>query len=76
MRRMGWFDAPRAALLVPALGVASAAGADEYSDGWGPAVGTQVPVLEARDQSGQLRTLGDLAGEQGLLLFMNRSADW
>ena len=50
--------------------------ADEYSASWGPAVGSQLPVLEAPDQSGALRTLDDLAGEQGLLLFLNRSADW
>ena len=50
--------------------------ADDFSDGWGPAVGSEVPVLEARDQTGRLRTLTDLSGEQGLLLFLNRSADW
>ena len=57
-----------------ALG-ANAALADEFSEAWGPAVGTVVS-LEAPDQTGELRTLDDLAGEQGLLLFLNRSADW
>jgi hypothetical protein len=55
---------------------ASVAMADEYNDNWGPSVGTPLPVLEAYDQAGQLRTLDNLAGEQGLLLFLNRSADW
>lgn len=50
--------------------------ADEYSDGWGPATGSQLPVLEAYDQAGQLQTLASLSGDQGLLLFLNRSADW
>lgn len=57
------------------LGSASAR-ASEYSDAWGPAVGSTLPFLEAPDQTGTVRTLADLAGEQGLLLFLNRSADW
>jgi hypothetical protein len=50
--------------------------ADEYSEQWGPTVGSELIVLEAYDQSGQLRTLTNLTGERGLLLFLNRSADW
>ena len=56
--------------------LASAALADEYADGWGLAVGAQAPAIAAKDQSGALRDLGSLAGERGLLLFLNRSADW
>ena len=55
---------------------ATMAMADDYSDQWGPATGAQLPVLEAYDQSGELRTLDNLTGERGLLLFLNRSADW
>ena len=55
---------------------ASGAWAEEFSDAWGPEVGSTLPVLEAPDQTGEVRTLADLAGEQGLLLFLNRSADW
>lgn len=54
---------------------AGAALADEFSESWGPDVGSVVS-LEAPDQTGTPRTLDDLAGEQGLLLFLNRSADW
>ena len=50
--------------------------AQDYAAGWGPGVGQVVPVLSAPDQDGNPRTLEDLAGEQGLLLFLNRSADW
>lgn len=50
--------------------------ADDYSAGWGPQLGATMPVLEASDQSGTARSLSNLAGEQGLLLFMSRSADW
>jgi hypothetical protein len=50
--------------------------ADDYSAGWGPAVGANIPVLEAQDQAGELRNLSALTGEQGLLLFLSRSADW
>ena len=52
------------------------AGADDYSAGWGPAVGTAMPTLAAPDQTGTERRLADLSGDQGLLLFLNRSADW
>lgn len=55
---------------------AGAAWASEYAQSWGPAIGTTVPVLEAPDQTGTVRTLEDLTGKQGLLLFLNRSADW
>jgi len=50
--------------------------ASEFSESWGPEVGSTPPLLEAPDQTGTIRTLDDLAGEQGLLLFLNRSADW
>ena len=63
------------ATLVSLAGLSSAM-ADEYSAAWGPEIGSELPVLEAPDQSGEIRTLDNLAGEQGLLLFLNRSADW
>lgn len=50
--------------------------ADEYTDKWGPQLGEKLPVLEAYDHTGALRTLENLRGERGLLLFLNRSADW
>lgn len=61
---------------ITCLLVAGGVLADEYADGWGPAVGSRLPVLEAPDQTGTVRTLADLSGEQGLLLFLARSADW
>jgi hypothetical protein len=42
---------------------------------WGPAIGTRVDI-GALDDTGRERTLADLSGEKGLLLFLNRSADW
>jgi len=50
--------------------------ADDYSASWGPAIGTSMPLLAASDQDGQARSLTNLAGDQGLLLFLSRSADW
>lgn len=64
-----------AAVLVAAM-LASAALAEDYVEGWGLAVGAEVPAIQAQDQSGTLRDLASLAGEQGLLLIVNRSADW
>ncbi len=65
----------RGVLLLPLLALGASAHA-EYADEWGPQPGTALPLLEATDQDGQIRTLADLSGDQGLLLFLNRSADW
>lgn len=69
------FMRPHLAFVWLLMGTASAM-ADDYSAGWGPQVGSQLPVLEAYDQDGTLRNLENLSGERGLLLFLNRSADW
>ena len=58
------------------FGFGSSARADDYATDWGPAIGSELPILEAPDQTGAVRTLADLAGKQGLLLFLVRSADW
>ncbi len=63
-------------LLVLPLFFAGNALADAYTDSWGPAIGEKVPQLQATDHTGQLRDLESLAADNGLLLFMNRSADW
>lgn len=62
-------------LLLPLMALFGTANA-EYADDWGPVQGAPVPVLEAYDQDGVLRSLDNLTGSQGLLLFLNRSADW
>lgn len=43
-------------------------------DGTGP--GERIPEFSLPDQSGELRSLKDLAGPNGLLLVFHRSADW
>ncbi len=55
--------------------IASLAQAEDYATAWGPSLGTEVSI-SAEDQNGQPRTLNDLSGEKGLVLFLNRSADW
>ena len=52
------------------------ADAGAYAAAWGPAVGTRLPLLAAQDHDGRSRDLENLAGRQGLLLFLYRSADW
>jgi len=42
----------------------------------GPASGQPFPPFEARDQSGNVRTLASLMGPNGLVLVFFRSADW
>ncbi len=66
-----------AGLLLGLLcGTQTLAAEPAYVDVWGPPVGSRLPVLEAPDHNGALRTLENLAGREGLLLFLNRSADW
>ncbi len=50
--------------------------AASYAQAWGPAIGEAMPVLDAPDQGGEQQTLASLSGDQGMLLFLNRSADW
>ena len=67
-------------ILVAVMGLSSLtaaeSGAKTYAQEWGPAVGTPLPLLQAQDQNSQEQTLASLTGKQGLLLFLNRSADW
>ncbi len=37
---------------------------------------SNIPVLEAPDQNGNIQTLETLTGEKGLILFFTRSLDW
>ena len=53
-----------------------AALANDYADSWGPPVGSAAPSILAEDQSGAARSLDSLAGANGLLLVLVRSADW
>jgi hypothetical protein len=64
--------------LLLALCSALPAQADDagYSEQWGPATGTVLPMLSAQDQSGATRTVADLTGSSGMLLMLVRSADW
>lgn len=47
-----------------------------YSDSWGPATGTALPLLDAQDHTGTQVALADLVGRKGLVLVLVRSADW
>ena len=48
------------------------------NDGYatGPELGERVPDFTLPDQHGNSRSLGNLAGPNGLLLVFHRSADW
>ncbi len=46
------------------------------SNPWGPSLGARLPMLKALDQQGVPRSLENLAGSQGVLLLLVRSADW
>ena len=62
--------------MLALAGIAGSAWADGYSQQWAPPVGTPMPVLDASDHTGTPRSFENLAGENGLLIFLNRSADW
>ncbi|MEE4281681.1 MAG: hypothetical protein V2I41_07040 [Pseudomonadales bacterium] len=63
-------------VVITCAAVAIPVSADDYSAGWGPALGAQMPPIATPDQAGVERSLADLSGDQGLLLFLSRSADW
>ena len=42
----------------------------------GPAVGASVPSVSLVDAAGERRDLANLTGENGLVLYFNRSLDW
>ena len=54
----------------------ASSGVADYVDEWGPAIGSRLPPLQAPDETGAERTLSDLYGGRGLILVLNRSADW
>ncbi len=55
-----------------ALTFATTAAAHDF----GPPVGARVPAVEAQDQTGAVQNIAGLAGENGLVLLITRSADW
>jgi len=75
LRRLRAFFSTTCFVVLVALG-ANAYAEDDYNAQWGPALGTDMPPIASFDQEGVQRELADLSGEQGLLLFLNRSADW
>jgi hypothetical protein len=66
----------RAVLLMLVIIAVPAAWADDYTQEWGPQVGTAMPAIAAPDQDGVQRALADIQGENGVLILFNRSADW
>jgi len=76
MSRKPLRDLFRSALVFPLVALLSPTGYAEYADDWGPETGSTMQLFEAYDQDGELRTLDNISGSQGFLLFLNRSADW
>jgi len=50
--------------------------AAEAARDFGPAVGEQAPAFTVMDAVGQSRSLADLSGEEGVVIYFNRSLDW
>ena len=67
----------RTALFVLVFAATQTAMAEsEYAAAWGPSIGSQVPMLSAKDQDGNHQNLESLTGTNGLLFVFNRSVDW
>lgn len=42
----------------------------------GPSIGSPMPDFRLADANGELQTLADVAGENGTVIYFNRSLDW
>ncbi|HAQ34888.1 MAG: hypothetical protein CMF74_17390 [Maricaulis sp.] len=65
-----------AALMVMACAPEADTQAQERAEGFGLAAGQSFPDMSVTDASGEERRLSDLTGENGLVLYFNRSIDW
>jgi len=63
-------------MFVCCAGVRAQATDNAYASGWGPALHTAAPAINAPDQHGEMQTFKTLVGRNGLLLLFVRSADW
>ena len=66
----------RALLAVASIFSMQSLIAEEFVDGWGPAVDSELPQLSVKDITGENRYLADIAGKKGVVLVFVRSADW
>ncbi|MBU13756.1 MAG: hypothetical protein CMQ14_01550 [Gammaproteobacteria bacterium] len=66
----------RSLLALVLLAVFQVSFAQDYV--WAPdfPVGSAMPEIGAEDQNGELRSLDDLTGENGMLFMLSRSFDW
>ena len=64
------------AVLAATVLIAIFSVASDYVDTWGPPVGSRVEPFSLSDNAGKTRSMADLMGAKGLLVFFNRSADW
>lgn len=49
---------------------------DEFSNSWGPEIGSQMPVFSLPDTANEDKSLHDVMGDKGALIFFNRSTVW
>ncbi len=70
------FGKSRRRFLAAFAGASALASAQSSTANTGVEIGDAIPVLEAPDQDGRMRSFDDLKGPNGLLLLFHRSADW
>jgi peroxiredoxin len=65
------------AFFAPAQAQESAAeAAMEAADAFGPGVGEMAPAFTVTDAAGDTRSLANLTGPEGVVIYFNRSLDW
>jgi peroxiredoxin len=50
--------------------------ASEAAETLGPSVGSAMPAFRLADGNGEMQTLADVAGDNGTVIYFNRSLDW
>ncbi|MCP2671531.1 hypothetical protein NHF40_11400 [Maricaulaceae bacterium EIL42A08] len=75
MRRILAAFAFAALLISGAHAQSSTDAAMEAAAEFGPAVGSIAPEFVVTDATGQVRTLANLSGENGVVIYFNRSLD-
>ena len=60
----------------PPADTAALEAASDTAETLGPSIGSPMPDFRLLDAHGQPQTLADIAGENGTVIYFNRSLDW
>lgn len=60
----------------PPENAAAVQAASDTAETLGPSIGSPMPDFRLSDANGEAQTLADIAGENGTVIYFNRSLDW